>query len=194
MSISAKWVVRGSVYLLLAACSQPLLETYGCACAGRSYTADEIASYRTGAARNDLASLAEMQAYHGWRKLEHSSDSEAYAAEEHLEQNYFSKRLALNDPAAIENEVGRLWHEVVFDDVERPIEQLRRAQSLLARYSGRMALFDFRTRQDVSAADLLNNELLLARQQGTRYSAQLKIQLNQALSGQSQSGALVELR
>lgn len=132
-----KLAIRSSLYLLIAACTQSALESYGCACESRTYSIDEIAGYRADAARGDVKALAEMQEYYMWRKGEHQLSSAEYKREERMEESFRQRRLIASDPGAIEGEVNRLVYEATFEDDLS--DQQRRANLMKARgYAGRL--------------------------------------------------------
>ena len=105
----SRWVLRAGAYLLLAACSQPMLETYGCACASRTYTKEEIDGYRAGATRDDPAALAQMEEYYSvWRASNHPQGSAAERREKAIGAVFRQKALAVHEPGIVGEEVARL--------------------------------------------------------------------------------------
>jgi hypothetical protein len=170
-----KHALRLSAYLLVIACSQSTLEKYGCACASRTYTTEEIAQYKAGAARNDLKALAEMEEYHMWRGSELADGSEAKKKEEKLQRAFRVRRLTLNDPKALEDEVQHLamgshWREIHPDDREKA---LVKAIDYAKRHPARITLTDIwdPARRDIDAVKFLNRELAYAREFGELYHA-----------------------
>ena len=93
-----------------------MLESYGCACAHREYTVEEIEGYRKGAQRNDLKALAQMEEYYQWREWEHEEGTDAFKREKSARLRYRAKRLTLNDPEALDSEMGNLIHQAFFSD------------------------------------------------------------------------------
>lgn len=159
-----KWTLRLSALLLLAACSQSVLETYGCACVSRTYTKEEIEGYRTGAARNDLKALAEMQEYHMWRSQDHHPNSEKYKRETAAEEGFRQRRIALRDPEAIDEEVNRLLYDAAFEDMPKSAQlaNLQRAQVLSKHLVGDgLEMLDYGDddRQLISTRDYIDREL-----------------------------------
>ena len=156
--------LRFGACLLIAACSQSALETYGCACASRTYTQEEIAGYRAGAARGDHKALAEMQEYHMWRQQDQPADSAEYQHEKELERSFFERRIELNDPEALEEKIGMLLQEAWFE--KSLTEEQRRSKLLKAReYAARapqpLTMFDYRDddRAEITVHRYIEREL-----------------------------------
>lgn len=130
----SRWVLRACAYLLIAACSQPMLETYGCACASRTYTKEEIDGYRAGAARNDPAALAQMAEYYlVWRASDHPVGSAELGREQAIGEAFRQRALAAHEPRTVNDEVEQLLFEAA-DDHATPGQQLsllKRAQAQL---------------------------------------------------------------
>ncbi|WP_150122874.1 hypothetical protein [Porphyrobacter sp. LM 6] len=140
------------------------METYGCACASRSYTKEEIEGYRAGAARNDLNALAEMQEYHVWRAQEHDPDSQEYKLEKAAEEGFRQRRIALRDPEAIDDEVSRLLYEEAFDELSQSqrLINLKRAKALSVYLVGdglRMSDYKNDDRPWIATRDYISREL-----------------------------------
>jgi hypothetical protein len=168
-------IARASVYLLLAACTQSAFEKYGCACDSRTYTVDEIAEYRAGAAKNDLEALAQMEEYHRWRTHGVSEGSPKYQEEEAKERSYYLRRLALNDPEVLRNEAAELsWTASASEMSTKDREQaLLKAMDFALRDSGEMVLVDEfdPERKEVNAIRYLARELRLVHRLGENYYA-----------------------
>lgn len=163
-----KWSLRLSVLLLLAACSQSMLETYGCPCAERTYTKEEIAGYRGGAARGDLNAMAEMQEYHGWRAGEYDPGSPEYAQEAAMGESFRQRRIALRDPEAIRDEVIGLLIDSASDELPKStqMENLQRAQVLSEFLTGDgLVMPDLKRddRRDILTRDYISRELAALR-------------------------------
>lgn len=173
LSNTLKLVVRLSAYLLIAACTQSALETYGCACASRSYTAEEISAYRAGAAKNDLKALAEMEEYYMWRRMEHDEGSAEYRKEAKLERSYRARRLALNDPKAIEIELDDLIWKAVRRNSDTKVREraLVEAGRLAAKHQPTLFLTDVQDpqRKQIDAMKFIERELELVRKLGNSY-------------------------
>lgn len=156
--------LRLIVYLFIAGCSQSAFETYGCACASRTYTTEEIADYRAGAARGDINALAEMQEYHIWRMDAQPVNSDKYRREEKLQRAYFERRIRLHDPKALDDEVHRLvydaWFEQSLTNKQRR-EQLLEARGHALRLARPMTMPDFRdeNRDDIPVLRYIDREL-----------------------------------
>jgi hypothetical protein len=154
---------------LLVACSQPLLETYGCACAGRSYSAEELASYRDGAAKGDLTALAEMQEYHMWRSDEFR-DTPAYTRERRQMQFYLDRRVALRDPDAIEEKVNDLITASLSSHItaKARLNLLQQARSTALLHADGFSTTDIRSkpREEIDVVRYLDREIRYTRERG----------------------------
>lgn len=159
-----KWTLRLCALLLVAACSQSALETYGCACESRTYAQEEIEGYRAGAARNDLKALAEMQEYHMWRSEEHQPGSREYKLEAAAEEGFRQRRIALRDPEAIKDEVDRLLYDEAFEEISQSqrLANLKRAHALSEYLVGDgQQMLDFKNdgRPWIATRDYISREL-----------------------------------
>ncbi len=169
-----KFALRLSAYLLIAACTQSALETYGCACASRTYTVEEIAGYRAGAVKNDLKALAEMEEYHMWRGSEWADGSVSKKREEQLERSYRVRRLALNDPVALEDEIDHLisgaiyWRETDTKDRERALLKARDYAKRLPKEVWESDIWDPKRRK-IEAVKYIDRELNYLRELGDAY-------------------------
>lgn len=172
--VSFRLLARLSAYLLVASCTQSALETYGCACASRTYTTEEIAGYRAGAAKNDLKALAEMEEYHMWRGGEQLDGSVEKKQEEKKERAYRVRRLALNDPAALEDEIGHLisggtyWAETETKDRERALLKAKDYAKRLPKEMWQTDVWDPK-RRDMKLLEYIDRELGYVRKFGDFY-------------------------
>jgi hypothetical protein len=113
--------------LFLLACSQVGYETYGCACASRTYSTTEIAEYRRDAAEGDQKAIAEMQEYHMWRK------------EPAQEMSYFIRRF----PALSEENADDLLFSALFIAKKKAIP-IERRRAMLGQFRSAMARLEKR--------------------------------------------------
>jgi len=152
--------IRVAACLLVVGCSQSLLETYGCACDSRTYTAEEIADYRSAAARDDLVGLAQMEEYHWWRSQEGSLD---FRREDRMRQHYRNRRLALRDPDALEEEVEDLIYRAAFDEdsESEQLTLLMHAKFYNEQIPGGATSIDLKDprRRDIAASRYLDREI-----------------------------------
>jgi hypothetical protein len=159
----------------ITACSEAAIESYGCACAGRSYTASELAEYRAGAQKNDLEALAQMEEYHRLRSWEHAEGSEKYKVEAKIERSYRDRRLALNDPDAIADEVYTFIAQSKREETpsKERIENLKQAQGFTKRRAPKIMVSDVwdPDRKSIRALDYIDRELKFALQLGDQYYA-----------------------
>lgn len=127
---------RVAICVVVVACSQPLLETYGCACASRSYTQEELAEYRSLAERNDPRGLEEMEEYHSWRSGEYPTDSDEYRRETRIIRGYFKRRLATGDRDAVDEEIWNFYFRGMDEDLslQARVEAIRAAKALVEQY------------------------------------------------------------
>jgi hypothetical protein len=169
--------LRVAVCLLLVAASQSALETYGCACASRTYTAEEIATYRAGAAKGDLADLAQMEEYYSWRSWEHDEGSLAFRREDRRRQYFRDRRLALRDPIALHEEANNLMSDAAFNGLSRTerLTALRQARAYIRQLPRVPLTTDRRDplRRDIDAIRYLDREIgrLLAIEEKARRKA-----------------------
>ncbi|MFT4027055.1 MAG: hypothetical protein QM676_09680 [Novosphingobium sp.] len=170
---TARIAFRSGIYLLIAACSQSALETYGCACESRSYTAEEIAGYRAGAARNDLRSLREMQEYYQWRRDDQPLGSQPYKENERLVQEYLNRRLALFDPGAMQGEFERYMLRSLDDGLapQERIDLLKRARDVVVRSPRKLITDDLGLpgTQSIEAVAYADREIAKVKRLGDRY-------------------------
>lgn len=157
--------LRVAACLLLVGASQPALESYGCACASRTYTAEEVAAYRAGAARGDLADLAQMEEYYMWRSGEHEEGSAAFRREDRRRQYYRDQRLALRDTDALREEANNLMYDAAFRNIS-PAERLaalRKARGYVRQLPRVPMTTDLRDprRRDINAVRYLDREIAL---------------------------------
>jgi hypothetical protein len=172
--VNLKLVLRVSAYLMIAACSQSVLETYGCACASRSYTKEEIAGYRSAAAKNDLKALAEMEEYYMWRGGELPDNSTQKKKEQKLERSYRLRRLDLNDPVALEDELdhlisgGTYWAETNTKDRERALLKAKDYATRLSNDTWTHDIWDPK-RPQIKSLKYIERELSYVRKFGDFY-------------------------
>lgn len=137
--------IRVGALLLVAACSQSALETYGCACEGRAYTKDEIARYRAAAAMGDLKGLAEMEEYYGWRASLYLEGTPDYEAQMQLVQHYRDALISRDDQRALREQVDILLWDAE-QDKARPADRLKllqEARTYTVRLHSPYAVFDW---------------------------------------------------
>lgn len=162
--------LRIAACLFLVGASQPALETYGCACASRTYTTEEVAGYRAGAANGDLSALAEMEEYYGWRADEHDRGTEAFRQEDRRRRYYRGLRLAHRDPDALQEEANNLMSDAAFGNltITEKLAALRKAQGYVRQLPQVPMTTDRRDprRRDINAGRYLDREIgrLLAMQ------------------------------
>lgn len=107
------------------ACSQPMLESYGCACMSRTYTTQEIAEYRALAARNDIEGLWEMRTYYQWRAWEHPTGDPDYVREMAESDAYLNRLIELGDVRAIKTRLESLYWDL--NEEGAPLADRKRA-------------------------------------------------------------------
>lgn len=168
-----KIVLRLSIYTLLLACSQPMVESYGCSCANRTYTLSEIKAYRTGAARNEPKALAEMQQYYEWRSWAYKDGSPEHLHEAKIARSFFERRLAINDQEALSQEVGGLLYDTAFEDMSHTLreQKLRRARLYASKQRGDVTTIDLwdDERNMIDTLTYIDRELRYMRDYGAAY-------------------------
>ena len=154
---------RMAVCLLVVGCSQSALETYGCACASRTYTAEELAGYRAGAARGELPALEEMEEYYHWRAAEHDRETPDYVREDRQRRHYRALRIARKDPDVLTEEADSLMMAAAFDDLprDRQLASLRRARDYIRQIPHPTRVIDLKdpARQYIDPVRYLDREI-----------------------------------
>lgn len=173
-SVTLRLSARLFAYLLIASCTQSALETYGCACASRTYTTEEIAGYRALAEKNDVKALAQMEEYHSWRGSDYAEGSAGRQREDNLERSFRVRRLALNDPIALEDEIDHLitgaiyWRETDTIDRQRALLKAKDYAKRLPMQIREIDIWDPK-RREIEAVKYIDRELQYLQELGDNY-------------------------
>jgi hypothetical protein len=159
---------RLALALLVVGCTNVVGETYGCACASRVYSIEEIAKYREDAKLGDLKAIAEMREYYSTWKADDArqkGDEKSAIRFDSIGKSYYARLLKARDPEAMEERMDELVYRAAFDaktsnDALDALKEAKIWASLLPKNLITTDLeYDVPGRRQMNAREYINREI-----------------------------------